>query len=40
LPVEQAAEGTRLEVHWFGERVPAEIVREPLHDPKNERVKA
>lgn len=40
LPVEFAKVGTRLEVELFGERVGAEVVKEPLFDPKGERVKA
>jgi 4-methylaminobutanoate oxidase (formaldehyde-forming) len=39
LPVELATPGTPVEVLWFGERVPATIVREPLYDPSNSRIK-
>ena len=40
LPVEQAAPGTQLDVEILGERVAAEVVREPLWDPKGERIRA
>jgi dimethylglycine dehydrogenase len=40
LPVEHAEPGTRLEVELLGERRPAEVVREPLYDPANERLRA
>jgi glycine cleavage system T protein len=40
LPIEYSKVGTRLEVELFGERVGAEVVKEPLWDPKGERVKA
>lgn len=39
LPMEYARPGTRLDVLWFGERIPVEVVREPLYDPKNLRIK-
>ncbi|MGH9362323.1 MAG: glycine cleavage T C-terminal barrel domain-containing protein, partial [Thermoanaerobaculia bacterium] len=39
LPVDRAAVGTRLEVELFGERCPALVEREPLYDPKGERVR-
>jgi 4-methylaminobutanoate oxidase (formaldehyde-forming) len=40
LPLEHAANGTALDVEIFGERIPAVVEREPLWDPKGERVKA
>ncbi|MEN6393175.1 MAG: aminomethyltransferase family protein, partial [Anaerolineaceae bacterium] len=40
LPVEFTPIGTRLEVELFGERIGAEVVKEPLWDPKGERIKA
>lgn len=40
LPMEYAKPGTRLEVELFMERVGAEVVKEPLFDPKGERIKA
>jgi glycine cleavage system T protein len=40
LPVEYIKVGTRLEVELFSERVGAEVVKEPLWDPKGERIKA
>jgi glycine cleavage system aminomethyltransferase T len=40
LPVELAAEGTQVEVEYFGERYGAHVTAEPLWDPKGERLKA
>lgn len=40
LPVDYTKIGTRLEIELFGERVGAEVVKEPLWDPKGERIKA
>jgi 4-methylaminobutanoate oxidase (formaldehyde-forming) len=40
LPLERAAVGTQLDVEWFGERIGAVVEREPLWDPKGERVKS
>jgi glycine cleavage system aminomethyltransferase T/glycine/D-amino acid oxidase-like deaminating enzyme len=40
LPVEYAKLGTRLEMEWFGERLTAEVEKEPLWDPKGERIKS
>jgi glycine cleavage system T protein len=40
LPPELAAVGTACEIEVFGERVPAEVAREPLHDPRGERIRA
>ncbi len=39
LPIELAEPGTRLSVEYIGERYPAEVVTEPLWDPKMERMK-
>ena len=40
LPVGLAKPGTRLEVEWFGERIGLTVEKEPLFDPKGERIKA
>jgi glycine cleavage system aminomethyltransferase T len=40
LPPELAAVATACEIEVFGERVPAEVAREPLHDPRGERIRA
>jgi 4-methylaminobutanoate oxidase (formaldehyde-forming) len=40
LPIELAKPGTRLEVEWFGERIGLMVEKEPLFDPKGERIKA
>lgn len=40
LPLEHAAVGTVLDVEIFGERIAAMVEREPLWDPKGERIKA
>ncbi len=40
LPLEYAAVGTKLDVEYFGERIDAVVEKEPLWDPKGERVKA
>jgi glycine cleavage system T protein len=40
LPVEYAKVGTKLEIELFGDRVGAEVVKEPLWDPKGDRIKA
>ncbi|MBN1537762.1 MAG: FAD-dependent oxidoreductase [Anaerolineales bacterium] len=40
LPIEYTKVGTRLEIELFGERMGAEVVKEPLWDPKGERVRA
>jgi glycine cleavage system T protein len=39
LPVELAAEGTLLEIEYFGERLPARVAADPLIDPKGERLR-
>ena len=40
LPVELAAEGTAVEVEYFGVRHAATVTNDPLWDPKGERLKA
>jgi len=40
LPATDAEPGTRAEVGILGDWIPAEVVREPLYDPRNERVRA
>jgi 4-methylaminobutanoate oxidase (formaldehyde-forming) len=40
LPLEDAVVGTALDVELFGERIAATVEREPLWDPKGERIKA
>jgi len=35
LPVEYAAEGTKIDVHFFAQRCPARVSKEPLYDPEN-----
>jgi 4-methylaminobutanoate oxidase (formaldehyde-forming) len=39
LPVEHATPGTRVEVELFGTRYGATIMKEPLYDPRNEKIK-
>ena len=39
LPVDVAAEGTPVQIEYFGERHAATVVAEPLWDPKGERLK-
>jgi 4-methylaminobutanoate oxidase (formaldehyde-forming) len=39
LPIEHSAIGTVLDVELFGERIAAMVEREPLWDPRGERVK-
>lgn len=39
LPIEYTKIGTRLEIEFFGEIVGAEVVKEPLWDPKGERIR-
>ncbi len=39
LPAEVAAEGTPVEVEYFGERIAATVAADPLWDPKGERQK-
>ena len=40
LPAELAAAGTTVDVEVFGEWIAAEVVDEPLYDPKGERIRA
>jgi 4-methylaminobutanoate oxidase (formaldehyde-forming) len=40
LPIELAQPGTRLSVECFGVEIQAEVRREPLFDPKGEKIKA
>ena len=40
LPVTLAVEGTSVEVEYFGDRLAATVVAEPLWDPKGERLRA
>jgi 4-methylaminobutanoate oxidase (formaldehyde-forming) len=39
LPTEHARPGTQVAVEMFGAQVPALVQKEPLFDPKNERIK-
>jgi glycine cleavage system aminomethyltransferase T/glycine/D-amino acid oxidase-like deaminating enzyme len=39
LPIEYAAPGTRVTLQLFGERYGAVVTKEPLYDPKNEKIK-
>jgi 4-methylaminobutanoate oxidase (formaldehyde-forming) len=39
LPMEFSAVGTKLDIEYFGERIDAVVEREPLWDPKGERIK-
>jgi glycine cleavage system aminomethyltransferase T len=40
LPVELAAPDTALTIEWFGERLPATVVKDPVWDPAGERIRA
>ena len=40
LPVECAIPGTKVDVQMFGMRYAATVMKEPLYDPKNEKIKA
>jgi glycine cleavage system aminomethyltransferase T len=40
LPVDLATPGTALTIEWFGERLPAKVVKVPVWDPKGERIRA
>lgn len=40
LPTDYTTPGTRVQVQLFGERYGATVMKEPLYDPKNEKVKA
>ncbi|MGI5269986.1 GcvT family protein [Nonomuraea sp. CA-218870] len=39
LPAELTEPGTRVDVTYFGRRVPAEVAAEPLFDPKMEKIR-
>jgi len=39
LPLELTEVGTRLTVEVFGERVPAQVIPQPLYDPQGERLR-
>lgn len=40
LPVEYAAEGSKAEIYYYGNRYPATVRKEPLYDPENTKLKA
>ena len=40
LPMDYAEPGTRVEMQLFGERYGATVMKEPLYDPKNEKILA
>jgi glycine cleavage system aminomethyltransferase T len=40
LPVELSVPGTPLSVEWFGERLPATVVKDPVWDPAGARIRA
>ncbi|WP_439657212.1 GcvT family protein [Lentzea sp. HUAS TT2] len=40
LPADVAVAGTRVEIEYFGERVPAVVAAEPLFDPEMKRIRA
>ena len=40
LPVEYAVPGTSVKVQLFGVRYGATVMKEPLYDPKNLKIKA
>ena len=40
LPVDYQAEGTTVEVEYFGRRLRACMVREPLYDPEHTRLRS
>ncbi|MEU8321680.1 FAD-dependent oxidoreductase [Nonomuraea sp. NPDC048881] len=39
LPAELAGPGTRVDILYFGRRVPAEVAAEPLFDPRMEKIR-
>ncbi len=39
VPVAASAQGTRLAIELFGDAVAATVSREPLYDPRGEKVK-
>jgi 4-methylaminobutanoate oxidase (formaldehyde-forming) len=40
LPIELAKAGTRVSVECFGVEYPASVEKEPLYDPKGQKIKA
>ncbi|MSU47194.1 MAG: FAD-dependent oxidoreductase [Lacunisphaera sp.] len=40
LPAACAAEGTKVEIYYFGRRHPATVAKEPLFDPQNQRLRS
>ena len=40
LPIDHANAGTKVDVLYFGERLPATVAKEPLYDPDGSRMKA
>ena len=40
LPIELAKQGLRVSVECFGVEYPATVEKEPLYDPKGEKIKA
>jgi glycine cleavage system aminomethyltransferase T len=40
LPLQYAAEGTQVEVDYFGKRYRATVAREPLYDPEHIKLKS
>ncbi len=40
LPVALAAPGTALTIGWFGDRLPATVVKDPIWDPTGARIRA
>ncbi|MGQ0663016.1 MAG: GcvT family protein [Pseudomonadota bacterium] len=39
LPAERASQGQRVEIEYFGERLPGVVARSPLFDPKGSRLR-
>ena len=40
LPVDLVAPGTALTIEWFGDQLPATVVKDPVWDPTGERIRA
>ena len=40
LPTSHSDPGTRVDVLYFGQRLPATVVDEPLYDPKSKKMRA
>jgi glycine cleavage system aminomethyltransferase T len=40
LPVDLATPGTALTVEWFGDRLPATVLKDPIWDPAGERIRS